>query len=291
MGYASRIECALADVRLYLPKDWAQDKTRRTKAGVPKWIRYKTRHQLALEMLDLHGSQLPHCWITGDDEMGRPAHFRRELQRLGEQYLLAIPSNTSVRDLDSAPPEYSGRGRHPKQPFQQVRHWGEAQPSDAWSRINVRSGEKGPLILELMTTRVLARAYRSRQDAGEELLIVTRYKDSAGKFKYDYYLSNADPNSPLEELSRVIITEHRIEELFRRAKGDTGLADYVVRKWGGWYHHQTLSMIALWFLTLETLRGKKIYTCPNCPGNSRSTRDAITPVIRSSSSGLGRPLY
>ena len=291
MGYASRVECALADVRLYLPKDWAQNKARRTKAGVPKRIRYKTRHQLALEMLELHGSQLPHCWITGDDEMGRPAHFRRELQRLGEQYLLAIPSNTSVRDLNSAPPEYSGRGRHPKQPFQQVRHWGEAQPSDAWSRINVRSGEKGPLILELMTTRVLARAYRSRQDAGEELLIVTRYRDSAGKFKYDYYLSNADPNTPLEELSRVIITEHRIEELFRRAKGDAGLADYEVRKWGGWYHHQTLSMIALWFLTLETLRGKKIYTCPNRPGNSRSTRNAITPVLRSSSSRLGKSLY
>ena len=142
-----------------------------------------------------------------------------------------------------------------------------------------------------MTTRVLARAHRSRQDAGEELLIVTRYKASAGKFKYDYYLSNADPNTPLEELSRVIITEHRIEELFRRAKGKAGLADYEVRKWGGWYHHQTLSMIALWFLTLETLRGKKIYTRPNRFGNTGSTRAPIAPVLRSSSSGLRRPLH
>lgn len=291
MGYATRVECALADARLYLPKDWAHNKARRTKAGVPKRIRYQTRHQLALAMLELHGSQLPHRWITGDDEMGRPAHFRCELQRLGEQYLLAVPSNTSVRDMDSAPPEYSGRGRHPKQPFQQVRHWGEAQPSEAWSRIDVRSGEKGPLILELMTTRVLAQAHRSRQDAGEELLIVTRYKDSAGKFKYDYYVSNADPNTPLKELSRVIITEHRIEELFRRAKGEAGLADYQVRKWGGWYHHQTLSMIALWFLTLEMLRGKKIYTRSNRSGNTRSARVSITPILRSPSSGLGRPLH
>ena len=208
-----------------------------------------------------------------------------------EQYLLAVPSNTSIRDLESEPPEYGGRGRHPKQPFQQVRHWGEVQPSEAWSRINVRSGEKGPLILELMTTRVLARTHRSRQDAGEEFLIVTRYKDSAGKFKYDYYVSNADPNTPLEEFSRVIITEHRIEELFRRAKGEAGLADYEVRKWGGWHHHQTLSMIALWFLTLETLRGKKIHTRSNRSGNSRSTRVAIAPVLRSSSSRLGRPLH
>jgi SRSO17 transposase len=291
MGYATRVECALVDVRLYLPKDWAQDKARRTKAGVPNEIRFKTRHQLALEMLEAHGSQLPHRWITGDDEMGRPAQFRRELQKLGEQYILATPSNTSVRDLDSAPPEYSGRGRHPKQPFQQVRHWAEAQPSEAWSSIEVRPGEKGPLTLEIMTTRVLARAYRSRQDAGEELLIVTRYKDSSGKCKYDYYVSNSDPTTPLKELSRVIITEHRIEELFRRAKGEAGLADYEVRKWDGWYHHQTLSMIALWFLTLETLRGKKIHAWHNRFGDTRSTRIALTPVLRSSSSGLGKPLH
>ena len=161
-----------------------------------------------------------------------------------------------MRDLDSAPPEYRGRGRHPKQPFQQVCHWAEAQPSEAWSSIEVRPGEKGPLTLEIMTTRVLARAYRSRQDAGEELLTVTHYQDSSGNFKYDYYVSNSDPKTPLKELSRVIITEHRIEELFRRAKGEVGLADYEVRKWSGWYHHQTLSMIALWFLTLETLREK-----------------------------------
>ncbi len=291
LGYATRVECALADVRLYLPKDWAQNKARRIKAGVPKRIRYQTRHQLALEMLKSHGSQLPHHWITGDDEMGRPAHFRRELQRLGEQYLLAVPSNTSVRDLDSAPPEYSGHGRHPKQPFQQVCHWRKAQPPDAWSSIDVRPGEKGPLTLDIMTTRVLARTYRSRQNAGEELLIVTRYKDNTNKFKYDYYVSNSDPNTPLKELSRVIITEHRIEELFRRAKGEAGLADYEVRKWKGWYHHQTLSMIALWFLTLETLRGKKIYARPNRSGNSGSTRGAITPVLRSSSSGLGKALH
>lgn len=94
MGYATRVECAFVAVRLYLPKDWAQDKARRTKVGVPNEIRFKTRHQLVLEMLEAHGSQLPHRWITGDDEMGRPAQFRRELQKLGEQYILATPSNT-----------------------------------------------------------------------------------------------------------------------------------------------------------------------------------------------------
>lgn len=37
-------------MRLYLPKEWARDRARRNKAGVPKELRYRTRRQLCLEM-------------------------------------------------------------------------------------------------------------------------------------------------------------------------------------------------------------------------------------------------
>src|SRR4029077_4949998 len=94
LGYVSRQGPALVDVRLYLPQEWAQDKKRRLKAGVPKAIRFRTRHQLALEMLDQRGRLLPHAWVTGDDEMGRSSWFRKELRQRKECYLLAVPSNT-----------------------------------------------------------------------------------------------------------------------------------------------------------------------------------------------------
>ncbi len=110
LGYVSRKEHALVDVRLYLNKDWAKDKKRRKKCGVPEEIRFRTRHALALEMLAEHGTRLPHAWIAGDDEMGRSSAFRRDLRALGEQYLLAVPSNTLMRDLEAEAPEYSGRG-------------------------------------------------------------------------------------------------------------------------------------------------------------------------------------
>ena len=101
LGYVSRKEHALVDVRLYLNKDWAKDKRRRKKCGVPQEIRFRTRHALALEMLAEHGTALPHAWIAGDDEMGRSSAFRRDLRGLGEQYLLAVPSNTLVRGLEA----------------------------------------------------------------------------------------------------------------------------------------------------------------------------------------------
>src|SRR6516162_2606897 len=110
MGYVTRTEHAIVDVRLYLPKEWAKDRARRKEAGVPKSITFQTRHQLALEMLAGNGKSLPHTWIAGDDEMGRPSGFRLELRALGERYLLAVPSNTTVRDIEATLPAYCGRG-------------------------------------------------------------------------------------------------------------------------------------------------------------------------------------
>ncbi len=100
MGYVTRCDHALVATRLYLPKGWTKDRKRRKKCGVPKAVRFQTRHELALAMLQEHGRLLPHQWIAGDDEMGRSTAFRRQLRALEELYLLAVPSNTSVRDLE-----------------------------------------------------------------------------------------------------------------------------------------------------------------------------------------------
>jgi len=280
MGYASRREHALVDVRLYLPQDWAQDKIRRNKCGVPKDIRYQTRHELALEMLKNNGAHLPHAWIGGDDEMGRSSRFRRDLRALDERYLLAVPSNTNIRDLDSPPPAYGGRGQPPRQPLRRVDNWRVSLAEDVWTRIAVRDGEKGPLVLETVKRRVIARTERSYRDPTEELLVVARSADANGQMKYDYYLSNAPAETPLEELARVVKAEHRVEDGLKRAKSEAGLSDYEVRTWAGWHHHQTLSLIATWFLIREMRQGKK--THPGYLGSTDShlTGDAAAASLR-----------
>jgi len=143
-------------------------------------------------------------------------------------------------------------------------------PKDAWTRIDVRDGEKGLLVLEIVKRGVVARTKRGRYAATEELLVITRSPDENGKIKYDYHLSNALADTPLEELARVAKTEHRVENGLKRAKSEAGLSDYEVRTWSGWYHHQTLSLIATWFLVLETRRGKK-YTLALFPVSRSGT--------------------
>lgn len=273
MGYVSRKEHALVDARLYVPREWITDRRRRKECGIPKELRYQTRHELVLEMLRAKGHLLPHAWIAGDEEMGRPAWFRRELAGSGERYLLAVPSNIAIRDLEVEPPEHSGRGRQRKQPFCQVRKWCESAPVKSWTRLEVRDAEKGPLVVEMLKRRVIAKIDRKVGD--EETLVVMRTRAEEGAWKYDYYLSNAPITTPLREFARVAKAVHRIEECLQRGKSEAGLGDYQVRTWLGWYHHITLSLMATWFLVLEARRGKKMDSVPHGSADTQASCAAL----------------
>ena len=268
MAYASYHEHALVDVRLYLPKAWAQDKARRKRCGIPKEVRYRTRHELALEMLEATGPLLPHRWVTGDDEMGRSSRFRAELRTRQEHYLLAIPSNTTIRDLEGETPPGSGRGPQPKRAFEQVRAWSQSLAAGAWRRIEVGDGERGPQFVELVATRVVARTDRGRIGP-EELLVVIRGFDEDGVTKHDYYLCDAPPETPPGVLAWVAKAGHRVERCLQRGKSEAGQAEYQVRTWSGWHHHQALSLIATWFLVREARRGKKGDTCADRAAGAR----------------------
>jgi SRSO17 transposase len=177
LGYGSRKGHPLVATRLSLPTAWTQEKARLDTAGVPPARRGdRTRHQWALEMLAEHGALLPHRWIAGDDEMGRPYGFRRRLAALGERYLLAVPSNTAIRDLEPPPPESRGKGRRPTRPWQGVQAWSQSLADAAWRRLDGRDASQGPLVVEVIKRRVVSRTHR-RQQGDAAWLAVMRYRD------------------------------------------------------------------------------------------------------------------
>ena len=152
LAYVTRTEHTLVNARLYLPK--SGPRTGRSKAaGVPKTIRFQTRQQLALEMLEEGGGT---CRTPGSRATTRwavPA-FSAGFACPGRTLSAGSPSNTLIRDLDTPPPEYSGRGRYPKNPFTRVDDWCSMLPEGAWTTIDVRDGEKGPLVIEAVKRRV-----------------------------------------------------------------------------------------------------------------------------------------
>jgi SRSO17 transposase len=173
MGYVCEQEHAVLDFRLSLPEDWARDEQRRQECHVPPEVRSQTRHEQCLEMLDAWGEQVSHDWVSGDDEFGRHTRFRHDLRERGERYVLGVPCITTIRDLEAPLPEYSGRGRRPKAPWQSVTQWRQSCPADAWTHLTVRDGEKGPVDIEMVRRRVQTRIERKRTGP-EEWLVVTR---------------------------------------------------------------------------------------------------------------------
>jgi SRSO17 transposase len=278
MGYVSRYDHALLDFRLSLPKEWARDEQRRRACHVPEAVAYRTRYEQCLEMLDLWGAQVPHGWVTGDDELGCHTQFRQELRERGERYVLGVPCTTTVRDLEAPLPAYHGRGRRPKAPWQSVSAWRQALAPDGWTRVTVRDGEKGPVEIEMVTRRVQTRLTRKRTGP-HEWLVVTRWpladegevarqssleaSDQDAGYGYRYYLTptgvaKGDLEEPsLRELARVIKAGLCIEASFKRGKGEVGMDEYQVRTWEGWHHHMALTLIAVWFLMSETHRGQQ----------------------------------
>jgi SRSO17 transposase len=278
MGYVSHHDHVLLDFRLSLPEEWARDEPRRHACHVPPEVRYHTRQAQCLEMLDAWGDQVPHSWVTGDDELGRHTRFRRELRERGERYVLGVPCTTTMRDLQAPLPAYPGRGRRPKAPWQSVTEWRQGLDAEAWTHLTVRDGEKGPVEIEMVRRRVQTRIER-KCIGPEEWLVVTRQPlsddrtlgsrasrdatDQEARYRYHYYLSPtsvsagelAEPS--LAELARVIKAGACIEASFKRGKGEVGMDEYQVRTWQGWHHHMALSLMAMWFLIGETHRGQQ----------------------------------
>ena len=206
-------------------------------------------------MLDERGPLLPHAWISGDDELGRCSWFREQLRSRNECYLLAVPCNTLVRDLMATAPPSEVAAAAGVSRSRRCRVGVRPCRRSAWQTVEVRDGEKGPLVVQVALTLVQART-EGRVSEMAEWLVVFRERQGDGSCKHDYLLSNAPLTTPVAEFARVFKAQHRIEECLKRAKGEAGLADYQVRTWEGWHHHQTLALLATWFLTQETRRGK-----------------------------------
>jgi SRSO17 transposase len=104
--------------RLYLPQEWANDRARLRKAGVPEDIGFKTKHEIALEQLRFACTAgLPRGVVLMDGGYGNNSELRADIAALELTYVVGILSNTTVwaPGTGPLPPKtWSGRGRPPK---------------------------------------------------------------------------------------------------------------------------------------------------------------------------------
>jgi SRSO17 transposase len=104
--------------RLYLPKEWATDGTRRRKAGVPKEVTFKTKPAITLEQLRWAcATGLPRGVVLMDAGYGTDTDLRTNITALGLSYVAGIQPQTLVWAPGTGPQpakNWSGHGRPPK---------------------------------------------------------------------------------------------------------------------------------------------------------------------------------
>ncbi len=232
---------ALIDRELYMPQSWIDDAPRLREARIPSHVRFMTKPKLAQQMIGraLETGLRPR-WVLGDEVYGSDSKTRRFLESHGQPYVLAV----------------SGQQRLWQNLVQQrVDTIAQTIPPDAWQRISVADGSKGPRVYDWA-----AGQYGVPTEKGlMRWLLIRRSVDNPDE--YAYYLCAAPPEATAHDLAVAAGQRWSIECCFEAAKQETGLDDYEVRSWHGWYRHVTLSMLAL--ALLAVIRAQAVKAAPN----------------------------
>jgi SRSO17 transposase len=230
LGYASHQGQALIDRALYLPQEWAGDEARRREAKVPDEVTFATKPELGRQMLErAFAANVPARWVTGDSIYGGDRRLRLWLEERQRWFVLGIAKDE---------PLWSG--------FYQQRadERAAALPEDAWIPLSCGAGAKGPRVYDWA---LLPLPRWGQSDAVLHALLVRR---SLSDGELAYFVVFAPAGTALQTLVTVAGMRWTIEECFEVGKSETGLDEYEVRHWPGWYRHITLSMVALAFLAV-----------------------------------------
>jgi SRSO17 transposase len=264
LAYVTAAGHTLIDRELYLPLAWTSDRPRCQAADIPDSVRFQTKCELAVQMLErAWAAQIPFAWVVADSVYGSNLDLRTWLEQQHLSYVLAVACDEPV-ELQTA----DGRRR-------QV----EARAVEAllgeweWQRLSMRQGTKGPRLFDWAVVPIL---HRWEEDGCHWLLVRRHLTDPR---KTTYYFVFAPPATTLPEMVQAIQQRWAIEEDFETAK-DLGLDHYQVRSFVGWYRHITLVLLAHAFLTVICAQDQAV-SLPSSVASSKRTEARLTvPEVR-----------
>src|SRR5215208_4955845 len=146
LAYASGRGQAFIDRELYLPEEWALDKERRQRAGVPDEVGMRTKPELAKEMLRraLVDGGVKASWVVADSVYGDSRRLGMFLEEKEQPYVLALSGKAHV---------WSGFYQHRVSTLLDALREGELrsretaaeeEEEEGWKRLSAGEGSKGP---------------------------------------------------------------------------------------------------------------------------------------------------
>ena len=237
--------------RLYLPKDWAEDRTRRRKADVPVEVSFRTKPEIALEHIRWAcEAGLPRGTVLLDAGYGHDAKLRTGLTELGLPYVAGIQSQTLVWTPGSRPGRAPKKGRRDEPDAISVKEVALGLSAKAWRTITWREGTNEWLSSRFARLRVSVASGHGRPTrSAQEWLLIEWPKGEDEPTKY--WLSTLPENIAFRDLVDIAKLRWRIERDYQELKQEVGLGHFEGRGWRGFHHHATLCIAAYGFLISE----------------------------------------
>ena len=225
---------ALIGRALYLPEGWAADEERRELAGVPGEIAFKTKPQLAGDLLQhAHDQGIRAGFVAGDEVYGG-RDLRKSIRARGTGYVLAVRSNYAV----NLP---SGRCLSAKTASNLVK------PA-MWQRMRTGSATKGAKDYDWAIIGILPDDTPDHQeDGGHAFLLLRRHRYTG---TVSYYLCWSPGPVPLAKLISVAVARWKIEEDHQQSKQVSGLDSGQVTTWTSWHRWTAICLLAYIFLAV-----------------------------------------
>ena len=235
------------DFALYLPKGWAESPSRRKEAKIPSSVTFKTKPELAMEMITAAvEANLPPAVVLADADYGRSTAFRTGLKDLGLDYAVGVKGNAKVWRLDKL-------GRRRGKPVA-IAELAKLISRRRYRKCSWREGTKGKLTSRF--ARELVVPYHddgtpaSNREAEWLLVEWPPHEDSPSK----YCLTTLSKDASMRFIVTMLKQRWRTERMYQEMKGELGLDHFEGRRYAGWHHHVSVALCCYAFVVAEQAR-------------------------------------
>jgi SRSO17 transposase len=244
LAVATSSEQIPVDFDLYLPKLWTDDPQRRNEARIPDDASFKTKIQLALEMIEraMHNG-VPGRIMLADSAYGDCTEFRNRVRELGFDFAVGVLPSLGVVRLDRLDRINAKR--------ESVQELVAALPRKAFRRVTWRDGTRTKLqsrfgFVRVKTTHEDGMSLADR----ESLWLVAEWPEGESK-PTKFVLTTLPRIMSHKQIVRILKERWRTERMYEDLKGELGLDHFEGRSYPGWHHHVSVVLCCYAFVVAE----------------------------------------
>jgi SRSO17 transposase len=244
LSVTTRTEHLPIDFALFLPESWTEDPERRHRAKIPEEAIFKTKHDLALEMIEQAvRDEIPGTIVLADSFYGHSRPFRETVHLLGFDYGMAIYASDRMWILDRS----DRRRDEPRAAKEIALDLGEK----GFRRCTWREGTSRKLSSRFALCRVKVPVEEGLAPRAEWLLIEWPYGE---KEPTHFFLTTLPKRMSKKQIVRLLKERYRTEQAYEELKGELGLDHFEGRSFTGWHHHVSVALCSYAFLVAERSR-------------------------------------